>query len=329
MKPDDVPFPVCWYGVGIENYRDCSATYQQFGYDTIPPLNEADLRGTFSWLYETPEIPKSTCGSDGEAELLEQLKDVQRQSESLGITLPPEFLSFIGDPNLLRRVGSMTGSYWRLPDFIARCPDAPGFLIMFRSEGQDCLLWYLYLGDDSADHCVVVSRDYFGINGEPPPEFPDEPHRVFFCAPSFEAFVYREWIEHGAAWNIFSANPLTPRQQEYVDFYRPPNDHSDRRRQCEVHNCPLQPGHELWYGPGLGVSPVEFDKRYRSARSSFPNASAFAWCSWIIDSQEILAPRAYCPICRAEVVRFCEANDFGAILKLLRDRIEMPKAGNE
>ena len=321
MKKEDSPFPSRWCGIGITNYRESSYTYEHYDYDTIPPIDDSSFDGTFSWLYESELRPESNCGVEFETEFQQRWKEIHRQSISLGMSLPREFVTFMSDRDLYSRVPSMTGSYWRLPDFIAQCPDAPGSMIMFRSESQDCLFWYLYLNERATDHCVVVSWDYFGFRRESEREFPEEPNRIFFCSPSFEVFVYREAMEHGADWNIFSANPLTHRQQKYVDHYRPPNDQSDRRRRCEVHDCFLQPGKELWLRPTREVFPTGSHAFHRDARQMFPNASAVCACSWMLDTQEILAPRAYCPECREELVQYCQSKQFELLLQLLRDRI--------
>ena len=81
--------------------------------------------------------------------------------------------------------------------------------------------------------CVVVSGKFYGGDWEWEQEYGDdedgdesnpeerEPDELWFCAPSFEAFLFHWWIEN-EIWYALSHDhdPLTPDEQDYVDHYR-------------------------------------------------------------------------------------------------------------
>ena len=97
-----------------------------------------------------------------------------------------------------------------------------GYLLRFYSEGQDCLHWYLYLSQPMY-HCVVVSGEFFGGDDllEDEEDIDDKSGKFWFCAPSFEAFIYRTWIEN-EIWHALSYDhdPLTTEEEAYLSHYR-------------------------------------------------------------------------------------------------------------
>jgi hypothetical protein len=121
--------------------------------------------------------------------------------------------------DLRYRVPTVTGCYYRWPDRFAESPKGEGgYLLSFECDSQDCLVWYLYLNRAASDHCVVVSWDFLGFDKGAEPQFPEEPENVFFCAPSFESFVYRSWIEN-SIWFALEKDkrPLTPEERAYAE----------------------------------------------------------------------------------------------------------------
>ncbi|MCA9070202.1 MAG: hypothetical protein KDA84_14815, partial [Planctomycetaceae bacterium] len=83
-----------------------------------------------------------------------------------------------------------------------------------------CLIWYLYLDRKIQDHCVAVSWDFFGFDDDSEPECPDEPDNVFYCAPSFEAFVYRSWIESSICTAVHDERSLSEEERAYAEHCR-------------------------------------------------------------------------------------------------------------
>jgi hypothetical protein len=109
-----------------------------------------------------------------------------------------------------------------LQDWIAESPKGQGgHLFAFTTDGQGALVWYLYLQEGVDDHCVVVSWDYLGFKEGSEPQFPEEPENVYFCAPSFEAFVYRSWLEWEIWWALTqNRRPLSEVEQAYADHWK-------------------------------------------------------------------------------------------------------------
>ena len=220
MGPDQTPFPACWYGIELPGYREHNATMQGFKYDSIPPLPEYLFCGEFQWLPEEPWSKEPGCGDTEEYRRtwLARLQKLAADASQLGLALPTAFLRYMGT-DLRCRLPSCTGCYYRWPDQIAESPKGEGgFLLSFLSDSQDCLAWYLYLDRATGDHCVVVSWDFLGFDKGPEPQFPDEPDNVLFCATSFEAFIYRFWIEN-AIWLalVKDRRTLTADEQTYAD----------------------------------------------------------------------------------------------------------------
>jgi hypothetical protein len=140
----------------------------------------------------------------------------------LGLKLPESFVKFLASSELRSRVRSATDCYFEMPDKIAEYP--PGrrrYLISFLSDSQGCLYWYLYVAADSDEHCVVVSDVEFGSDWDgDAADSDDAGGRVSFCAPTFEAFIYRFWIENEIWFALDDKRALTEEQQKYVSHYR-------------------------------------------------------------------------------------------------------------
>ena len=325
MAPDKSPFPTYWWGVELDNYRPSSGTYQAYPYDSLPPIPIGYLDGSFRWLDETPlELSpiEEKWVRDSETNFRSQFLEIRRQTATLGIELPDTALKFLSDSSKMNRVRAGTDSYWRMPDFIAPCPDHDdSFLVMIRSDSQDCLLWYLFLERRTGDHCVVATDELFGVNptyeasGEAGAE-----HYITYCAPTFEEFVYREWIEHGISCAQFFAEPLTPRQEAYADFYRPPGDVSDRRPRCDVHDCVLKPGKELWFAPHVvaqderqAVWAICKDRHSFPYRGTFNFDQSLSCCS----PAYVVVDRPYCPNCRQMIMEIFERQQLTEFVELL------------
>lgn len=317
MESHQTPFPASWYGIDLPAYREIKFTYEQMSYDSLPRLPLDSFRGKFQWL---PEVEQE----HGCRETEQQARDWRDQFETLvvsaselGLRLPDSFLHYMRS-DLRYRLRLTRGGYYRLPDRIESSPKGDGYLFLFLADSQDCLLWYLHLDPLSGDHCVVVSWDFFGCDIDAEPQYPEEPDNVFFCAPSFEAFIYRTWIENEIwlAWHE-GRWPPPAEQLSYVEHYREPGDKSDRRPRCDIHGSPMLPGHELWLAPGQNI----FSKH----RKEFPNANAYSICGWreTEDKTINVVATGFCPICRKGLMTFLDENGFHDLLNRLRRHIEI------
>lgn len=219
LRANPTPFPSGWWSVDLEGYREVDGTYGTFPHDSLPPL-PIDLFGKdFQWLRKQRR-DRDRSESVRKHRQLDRLAD---EATELGLTLPREFRVFMGDRTLRRRIRSCTDCYFNWPRHIVESPAGEGgYLVRFYSDSQDCLHWYLYLTCQQSP-CVVVSGGFFGGYAEVAEDFDfDDPSDEFwFCAPTFEAFVYRYWIED-EIWFALSDEhrPLTSQEEAYLRHYR-------------------------------------------------------------------------------------------------------------
>jgi uncharacterized protein (TIGR02996 family) len=209
LRAVPVPFPAYWVGTELGEYRPVAGTYGLARYRTLPPLPVERFTGDFRWLDPEAKAGKAPAAMEAGLERLAQ------RAARLGLTLPAAFVTFFSAPGLKKRIRSCTDSFFRLPSRPVPVRGSEGdHALLFYSDSQGCYHWFLYLTPEGA-HCVVGNELH-------PEEFDEEGQdRWKFCAPSFEAFLYREWIENEIWFALeWDRVPLTPEQQAYVDYYR-------------------------------------------------------------------------------------------------------------
>ena len=129
----------------------------------------------------------------------------------------------MADPRLQDRVPSCTACYFDLPDHLTPSPfgDA-GYFVRFLNDQQWCVLWHLYVVP-SGDHCVVASTRAFDDPSSGEDEetlaYADDQEVTVVCAPDFEAFLYRFWLENHIWFALEEGWPLTEEQREYLGHY--------------------------------------------------------------------------------------------------------------
>ncbi|HLE27463.1 MAG TPA: hypothetical protein VI793_05060 [Anaerolineales bacterium] len=223
MNPEQAPFPAGWYGFELQGYRECDATYCLFPYASLPPLDASLLRGEFEWLADLADHLQQVMGGyrppqENQERLSSNLNRLTAEATQTGLKLPVAFLKFMGAPYLQDRMPSCTACYFDLSERIIESSAGDGgYLIRFLNDQQDVLLWYLYL-NSQGDHCVLVSPIFFD---EPPGDLTPERIRnhTFFCAPSFEAFIFRFWLENHI-WFALEEGALIGEQRRYLSHYR-------------------------------------------------------------------------------------------------------------
>ena len=223
MLPNQTPFPAAWLSIELEGYRDHPepTTYSQFSYENLPQLPTELFRGDFEWLKQ------SELSEDVEiVDLRPQIERLLTTASQIKLALPEEFVRFMKSPDLPNHIRSCTDCFFDLSDEIVESPAGKGgYLIRFLSDSQGCLFWYLYL-TKTGEHCVVVSDKLFGSEGEllyddEEIEDSDGESYIFFCAQSFEEFIYRFWIENEIWFALsYDDEPLTEEQQNYVEHYK-------------------------------------------------------------------------------------------------------------
>lgn len=204
-----------WYFTDIEGVRDAdeSATYYFFDYNKLPPI-EIELDENFNWLKSYPErLDKKNW----EYDFSEKLEKLQQEAKSKGIVIPKSFLNFMADGSLIRRIRSNTDCFFEFGDFIEEVPDTNGInFIHFMSDSQYCGLWYLCI-DKKGNNCVVISGNLYGHEYKE-----DVDNEIgYFCAPSFEEFIFRFWIEN-EIWHkkVYEKIELNELEKNYVKFYK-------------------------------------------------------------------------------------------------------------
>jgi len=205
------PFAKAWWSFDLGKYRPCESTYQRYDYDSIPPLDEKRFDGTFSFLAKGK---KNAAAEKRVAQVAKALREV-------GLELPEACTRFMSDPGLQGQINSCTACEFDLGEAPIPSKVVKGaYTVRFLRDQQDCLLWYLFLAPDGSAR-VIVSPIPFDD-----PDVDEEADVVIAntweCAPHFEHFIYRFWIENEIWDALNSKNPkLDAAQQRYVDHYRP------------------------------------------------------------------------------------------------------------
>ncbi len=230
-----------WYALDLEEYRpvpDLFSTYWVFPYDSLPPISGVPFTGDFQWL--TP-LEADLDGHSQQycppAEIRTRpsphIYAIDEQAHQLGLTLPPGFLRFMASSELQHRVPSRTACMFSLPERIVPYPGREnGYLLSFLWDSQACGIWRLYLTTDGAHRVLEAPYEFVELtrDGEQCSEatLADILAATYLCAPSFEEFLYRFWIEnmiwyHLSGYNTagtrISSKPLTEAQQRYLAHY--------------------------------------------------------------------------------------------------------------
>ena len=232
--PGHLPFRWGWYFIGLGAYRPKldDGKYTLYSYEHLPPLPEERFTGTFQWLepqkffawdpktrtfQETLYAPEHHGEGDAQRRAREQWENHERElmgrlprlvssAQHLGLSLPDAFLKFMASKELRDRIPSCTGCYFDLPREIIPCPGCEqGHIIRFLDDQQGNAFWYLYL-TPQGEQCVLASLEELD---DPHPSLETILEYTVVCAPSFEAFLYRFWIEDN------STNP--PGTQQMFD----------------------------------------------------------------------------------------------------------------
>jgi hypothetical protein len=225
LRVNPTPFPAEWIGTDLPGGRDVNGTYGGSAYRSLPPLPVEKFKGDWKWLLPAKHKPQAAKHGSRLAKL----------AKARGLTLPPGFVEFANDTAAQRLIRSNTDCYFDWAKAIASSPaDEDGMLLRFYADSQGCVFWYLYL-TPTGYSCVVASPDLYGDEDDEDDddEFDEDEDEeresggVWFCAPSFEAFIYRMWIENeiwfrlvDEQFDFHDPRPMTPEMQAYLDHYR-------------------------------------------------------------------------------------------------------------
>ncbi|WP_424569005.1 hypothetical protein [Streptomyces sp. CH-036] len=221
-----VDFDAAWCATGLGKYRACRYTYEEYSPDSLPPLDSSHFTGAFPWLGEAGDlIPRQVI----------ELNGLARDLAAKGLTLPRDFVTFQTTENFYGSLDevSVTGCWTNLSDPLPSPVEPGAFLVRFFRDQQDCVIWYLYLRPTNEAFVVYSALDYeFEYEArrdgeETQTDLEDAEQQraeILWCAPSFEEFAHRFWIENRLwrAVNDGESPVLEPRLQDYLNHYAPP-----------------------------------------------------------------------------------------------------------
>lgn len=203
-----------WYTSGLPGAGCRDRTYCLRPIDRLPAIR-ADLTGDFSWLPLVPRplewsIVTGVEPGDGDGRFL-------ARARAEAIDLPASFATFLASPRVMWSLRSMTGCRWSLDaDSLQPIPTSGERAVRFLTDQQGALFWYLLLDGTSDPPVVVSSQDFSdGETWEPSPL-----EHIYRCAPTFEAFICRFWVENEIGFRTRDGEPLTPGLHEYLEEAR-------------------------------------------------------------------------------------------------------------
>lgn len=225
---DNFPFPNGWFTAGHGELWDCNSTYCFVPYETLPSLDSKNFDGNFQWLIDLADEQKEQLLPEDQVKLTDNFNNLSALTKERNLKLPDSFVRFITTSHLRNRIESCTDCYFDLSNRLITSPAAnDGYLIRFLNDSQNVLLWYLYLNDKN-ESCIVVAKPEFldelenadfSYTDEAESETIDDviiPKDIFRCAPTFETFIYRVWIENSIWFALTDENSLIREQQEYM-----------------------------------------------------------------------------------------------------------------
>ncbi len=196
-----------WWGTDLGKFRPCDGTYAFYAADTVPPLDDTRFKGAFQWLAQAANTPKPS----------KELAQLQKTTTKL----PASLVTFFSSPPLRDQIPSCTACEWDLsPEAYAPQLPGGGTAVRVLRDQQDCLFWYVVVGGD-LDGKVVCSPIPWHDEAAVKEDEAVVVGNTVVVADSFEAFVYRFWIEN-VLWDLVqSKGPYTKEQQAYLNHYTP------------------------------------------------------------------------------------------------------------
>lgn len=215
MIPSSSPFPTGWIASAPRVLWGRNSTYALVPYAALPPLPSVELVGSLAWL---PALGAGRCpiGYDEEygPSSLASLPGLQAQAHRMGLAIPELLVRFVTTPALYERIHSATGCFLEFSASIIDDPSgARGGLLRFLNDSQGCACWYVYM-TPSGDHCVLASYEW--RDGPEDEAAALDATHYFCCAPDFEHFLYRFWLEDEIWARVTRNEPLPAEQYEYL-----------------------------------------------------------------------------------------------------------------
>lgn len=218
-------FGAGWCATDLGEYRACRYTYEYYSYESLPTLDPDRYTGAFQWLGGIGDvIPERVMAVDGLAGEL----------SAGGLTLPRDFVAFQTHANTYLSLDevSVTGCWTDLSEPLPSPVEPGAVLVRFFRDQQDCVIWYLYLRPTGEAFVVNSHLDYAyeyearrdgEATGTDLDDVEEQRAAILWCAPSFEEFAHRFWIENRlwSALNGGDLSSLEPQLRDYLDHYVP------------------------------------------------------------------------------------------------------------
>jgi hypothetical protein len=205
-----------WFfnGLGIRgNFYDTKI----YSYEELPPI-KIDLDDDFEWLLKQPELKEHIYRYPNMS--LSRLIELEAQTN---IKFPKAFVNFVKNWEISYRIPKAIGYQFLLPkECIKTIGNYSGFLLRFMAGdyGEEVCLYL----DKTGQHFVVQGFSTIAILEDKETSFfygekqlDIEKENVYFCATSFNEFIYRIWIEG----SICEKNEYLPNwlKQDYTNHY--------------------------------------------------------------------------------------------------------------
>jgi hypothetical protein len=216
--------PEGWWWSGLPGLA-ATSTYELVPLERLPHLDPSWVRG-LDWIpsVEAP-LDWSISDRDDAAAFLQE-------AIAAGVVVPDSFRSFISTPRFRWAIRSGTGCWWSLgegrgvaaramieqavfgdtaiedPGPMAFVPGLGCYVVRFLTDQQDCLFWFLALGEPEGP-VLVSDRD---ITEDPR----DTTEDIWKVATTFGEFLHRFWIENEISFRTEEKAPLAPEQQAYL-----------------------------------------------------------------------------------------------------------------
>ena len=231
METPNTIFRPAWWGPGLPGIRPRLGTYGRYDYQDLPTPPGVAFDGTYGWLRREPE--QSAILELDRRDVGKCFGDLSRFCANQSINLPQCFVNFFEELSLARRIRSCTACFLDLATDVIAAPKGDGSIVRFLSDQQGCLFWYLFLAARSDEHFVLASPDYFGSDAVEADFGPGNPESLVFCAPNFESFLFRFWIENEYWFASHGFGAPSPQAAEYLRSlgWSPPDSAPQKVRQ--------------------------------------------------------------------------------------------------
>jgi len=211
-----------WYGPDLGAHRPSRDTYERYPCSSLPPLDESQFTGMFQWLGDPGEI---------DPEYFASLRRLDETLSAKGRVLPRDFAIFCVSSTLRDAWGavSATGRYsFSVGEPLPSPIETGAYLVRFL--GDDSQYWYLYLRpsghvsivNSHLDYTREYENDIFLERESDLGDFAAQRTAISWCAPSFEHFAFRFWLE-SRLWRAVhgdSSEPLDSAMREYLNHYK-------------------------------------------------------------------------------------------------------------